>query len=267
MEIVLGDTDLLMDVVESVRELVEYVNIVVHEDGLKIDSYDDTKTSLIKLHLKRDAFETYDLKQPSSMSVSTTFLLQCLKWAPEKSRLKMRRKTVNEGDGILYLEFTGSDGRVSKCEMTLFENDQDVNVFPITNIEGNHIHLPSKEWTNIMRDFRPLCHIVNISVTSADAAPARLRFAFSDPELGKGATAIEGSTVDGDTYRMEIREPMSDNFLMTTLANFRSPRNSTQCHLTISASNVLELVYDLGDNAKFGIMKFFLAPQTKSEDM
>eukprot|EP00397_Hematodinium_sp_SG-2012_P005543 GEMP01005563.1.p1 GENE.GEMP01005563.1~~GEMP01005563.1.p1 ORF type:complete len:264 (+),score=60.63 GEMP01005563.1:87-878(+) len=263
MELILKDVDMLADILESVKDLCETVDLVVDEDAMKISSYDAEKTALIALEWKKEYFLKYQIHEPTTLNISPEFMLKILKLSPPGAQLKITRHTVQEGDGILYLEFTGADGRVCKCDMTLYESDADATA--ATSLprdvmqQKNIVHMSTALWSTIMREFKSFTSKILSMHVNPDTG--MLKFLL-EADLGKGVTAVYNAS--GSSCEMELAEFVDSDFLMDYIANFRAPRHSKMCHLYMSKDNPLGLVYDLGENAEFGTLKFVVAPQANN---
>eukprot|EP00397_Hematodinium_sp_SG-2012_P051214 GEMP01059904.1.p1 GENE.GEMP01059904.1~~GEMP01059904.1.p1 ORF type:complete len:278 (+),score=56.03 GEMP01059904.1:47-835(+) len=261
MELVLKDIDMFADIFESLRDLFDYVHVVVAEDGIKISQYDRHTAALIMLDWTKEYFLKYQIQEPTVLNINPTFMLQILKLAPAASQLKMTRNSAQDGDDILYLEFTGADGRVCKCEMTLYESDADANPLVVIPFEmeqmTNVVHMTTLLWTSIVRDFKTFSPKLVAITVNPDAKALKLSI---EADLGRGATNLQNV---GDACEMELTESSHSDFSMDYVGLFRAPRSSKRCHLYISHTTPLSLVYDLGKNAEYGTLKFTIAAQAQ----
>jgi len=236
---------------KSIQHTNTMVNILFDEQGLSIMSMDSSKTSLVRLRLLADFFETYQCTRPMVFGVYTETLTNVLQ--------KAKQTTVHwkaSSDNALTLVMSDQD---FKTEITLRSID----------IEDDHLDIPELEddvavrvSAAVLRDW-----VDKVLMTKGDVAfdITRQQFACSSESITVGeikhVEPIGGERVELVAFRNDVHIALS--FHSTRSMAVFAAAGEGACFVGFSNQQPSRIQVKLGGNSTLCL---YVAPKILDDD-
>ena len=253
----LHEASTLKRIVESIKDVVNSVNIEASPQGLSFQAMDLSHVALVTLQLNADGFADYKADKIFNLGVKLQNLNKILKCANNNDMLVLE---CEDEPQQLQIKFESQkQDKVSKFTLNLMQNDEDKLSIPETNYSSNLL-LPSGEFTRIVRELSQLSETVKITTNTKSVS-------FSvDGDIGKGEIELKENQSDRPTERTEINvdEEITASFSLTFLNSFcKGGGLSANVRLLMSSNTPLVVEYRIAD---LGILKYYLAPKLQDDN-
>lgn len=138
--------------IESLKEILNDVNITFDKDGLRIMTLDGLKTSLINMRMYAENFEEYYCEKEMFIGVNMSNLFKLIKSIENNDMLTLFVKK-NEEFTLGIVINNPDKNRSTKFNLKLLDLDQTKIEVPSTEFK-NVITLPSTDFQRICRDMQ-----------------------------------------------------------------------------------------------------------------
>eukprot|EP00826_Nyctotherus_ovalis_P010228 TRINITY_DN12717_c0_g1_i3.p1 TRINITY_DN12717_c0_g1~~TRINITY_DN12717_c0_g1_i3.p1 ORF type:complete len:294 (-),score=68.58 TRINITY_DN12717_c0_g1_i3:171-1052(-) len=244
--------------IESIKELVKEVNMVITDSGLAIQAIDSSHVALVSANIKSEGFSAFNCKKNITLGVSLENLIKVIKLAGDSDSITMQ---AGEDGDKLYLSFENSSNLFRKY----LEGTKKIDfVFNLIVIESESFDIPEEDsdatLTMDASESARLFHdIYQVSETVTIEANEE-RFVFwSEGDMGKSRTVLTSNM----TTKIKVKNTLRQSYAMRYLNMFNKAATcSTEMKMTLKEGAPMVLNYDLGT---MGEIKFYLAPKKTSE--
>jgi len=248
---------LLKKLVDSIKDLVNDVNIEVSSNGLSCQAMDTSHVCLISVLIRADGFEHFRCDRPRSLGMNLKSLASVLKCMGNDDVVTL--KADDDGDRLtLMFESPGHD-RIADFEMKLMEIDQEQLGIP-ENDYSAQVRMPSGEYLRLVRDLSAIGENVTVSVTKDG-----IKFSASGDIGTANITCRHTPHADKKEKQtiVDLNEPVCLGFAMRYLVNFgKAAGLSDTVTLTLTKDLPVMVEFVMSDA---GYVRFFLAPKIDDE--
>lgn len=250
------DVTILKKIVESIKDIVNIVNIDASPTGLSFQAMDLSHVALVSLTLRSEGFQSYKAERNIPLGIKLVNLHKILKCADNSDVLTLE---CEDDPQQLMIKFESqTQDKTSKfCLNLMMQEDEQLQI-PET-VYSSRVSMPSGEFSRIIRELSQLAESVKISTTKKNIV-------FS----------IHGDIVNGDMelkennsnrlnecIKIDVDETVTNSFSLTFLNQFtRASALSETVNLYMSENTPLVVDFPISD---FGSLKFYLAPKLNEE--
>lgn len=245
--------------IESIKELVKEVNVVITDSGLAIQAMDSSHVALVSANIKSEGFSAFSSTKNITLGVNLENLIKVMRLAGDSDSITMQ--AGEEGDK-LFLSFDNSS---KSFHNSLLEGTKKIDfTFNLIVIESESFDIPEEDYDAALtmdasesaRLFHDLYQVSETVAIEADED----RFVFwSEGDMGKSRTVLTGNL----TTKIKIKNTLKQSYAMRYLNMFNKAATcSSEVRMTLTEGAPIVLNYDLGT---LGEIKFYLAPKKTSE--
>ncbi len=145
---------------ESIRDILQDVNIEFSQEGMKIITMDSTQTILVHLKLESTSFEYYYCRENTTIGVNTEHLFKIIKTLTINDTLTFFMEETDLNTlGITIVN--GEKNRKSTIKFKLIDLDIVNFKAPSTKFESI-LTMPSDDFNKICRDMNLLTDVIEI---------------------------------------------------------------------------------------------------------
>ena len=147
--------------IESLKDILNDVNIIFLQDSIKITSMDGSKNAIVFLKLDKEKFETYQVKEKFMAGVNMTSFFKIIK--SMKNSDSIRFYINNDNLTKLHIEIENREKKTI-IQSSLKLLDIDDNILEIPDIKFDCVYnMPSNDFQSHMRDLSIITSKVSIS--------------------------------------------------------------------------------------------------------
>jgi len=244
---------LIKKIVESVKDLVQDVNIECSTSGMQLQAMDSSHVALVALLLRSDGFKTFRCDKTLSLGLNFASLSKILKCASNDDSITMRTE-----ENSLCFEFAGS-------------NKKSVFDLKLIDIEGDALGIPDTDYTAVIKmsaaEFQRICKDLTILGETVTISATKEGVKFSTVgDLGKGEISVHPSKnadEEEENVVVDLQEPVSLTFALRYL-NFFTKATSLSKQVILSMRPEVPLVVEYTIN-DLGYIRYYLAPKIEDE--
>ncbi|XP_033173657.1 proliferating cell nuclear antigen isoform X1 [Drosophila mauritiana] len=253
LEARLSQTLLLKKVVDALKEIIAQGTLDCSDNGLELQSMDNSHVSLVALSLASDCFEKFHCDRNVSLGLDLKSLGKVLKCANSDDAVTI--KAVDRPEKItLSFESDGKE-RTADYELKLLNLDQDHMEIPKKDYTC-YIQLPSSEFARICRDMSMFDESLTIACSSKG-----IRFSAKG-DLGTANIQLNAGTAMD--VSIEVQEPVTQSFAGRYLNTFtKATPLADRVKLYLSEERPLLVEYPIED---YGHIRYYLAPKVNEPD-
>ncbi len=239
-------------IVESIKDVVNSVNIDVSPEGLGFQAMDLSHVALVTLRLKADGFQDFKAIRSHTLGVKLQNLNKILKCADNNDMLTM--ECEDEPQDLTFKFESQNQDKISKFTLNLIMQEDEQLHIPDTQY-SNKIELPSSEFTRIIRELSQMSETVRITTSKKS-----IKFSING-DIANGETELKENTSGKDEERIsiDVDKEIQQNYSLTFLSSFcKAGCLSNNVKLYMNDNTPLVVEYKIGD---LGELKFYLAPK------
>ncbi|KAF2009858.1 proliferating cell nuclear antigen [Aaosphaeria arxii CBS 175.79] len=258
LEARLEQAQLLKNVVDAIKDLVQDCNFDCNDSGFALQAMDNSHVALVSMMLKSDAFSPYRCDRNIALGINLGSLTKVLRAAGKDDLLTIK---AEDAPDVVNLVFESKDvDRISEYDIKLMDIDQEHLGIPETEYAAT-ISLPSAEFQRICRDLSALSESVSIECTKEGVS-----FKASG-DIGSGSIQLRSNTdveKNENSVEIDMSEPVALTFSLKYLVNFcKASGLSSQVKLCLSNEVPLLVEYGLQSGS---YLRFYLAPKIGDEE-
>eukprot|EP00915_Cephaloidophora_sp_WS-2016_P000090 GHVH01000167.1.p1 GENE.GHVH01000167.1~~GHVH01000167.1.p1 ORF type:complete len:263 (+),score=41.31 GHVH01000167.1:109-897(+) len=249
----------LKKVFESVKELCADANIEVTESGLELQAMDHSHVSMVRLEIKRGAFDHYRCERPRSLGLNMGTVVKVMKMCSNEDVVTLRHH--EDSDSIEFCFENENERKTSSFKMKLMVIDDERMILPDLAYDAK-VTMSTRLFTNVIAQMSQFADIIQIHVNKSGT----LEFSASSDQ-GQASTSY--SPNDGD---QDVQVKSDSNVKSGYGARFlnlfsKAAPVSSQVTLNIGHNQPLLVVFELNDDPDHGSLNYFLAPKQTDECM
>ena len=249
------EAGLLKRLVDSIKDLVTDVNLVVTPKGISIQAMDNSHVALVSLELEASGFMQFKCQAPSmELGISVGAFAKVLKLAEMTDEVEMKSGNTN-----LMLKFKNTKTQKdTEFEMTLVHAEEEQLSVPSNDCES-FIQLPSAEFSRTCTQFHAMSETLTIQTLNTGI----LKLAVDGGDLGSGEIKFTPSKKDSSTHHIDVREPVLQRFSLKFLSMFNKASSlSPYVRLELTSEQPIAVMFALDEpDCGKGLLRFFLAPK------
>jgi proliferating cell nuclear antigen len=249
---------MLKKIFDSIKDLIEDVNIECTPTGLYILSMDTTHNTLVSVHIRHTSFVHYRCDQSIKLGLNLKTLSNMLKSVNNNDTIII--KTHDDSDTANFLVESPGCEKTADFELRLKELSEDVVPMPDNNYNAT-LKLPSSEFHRITKDLSSIGDAIAITLTTDF-----VKFS-SVGHVGSSTITIKANEKKKreEEVSIKIKDTLTVGY---TSKNFNCiAKATTLCsQVTISVSEELPLIVEYNIE-EIGIIKFHLAARYDFETM
>lgn len=255
--------NILKQLIESMKGLVQEANFDCSSTGISLQAMDTSHVSLIALQLREDGFEEFRCDRNMSLGISLDSMTKVLKCSSSDDVISL--KSTDEGDAITFMFESPKKDRISDFELKLMD------------IDSEHLGIPSTEYKCVVQmpsaEFRRICNEIQVIGDTVQITACKDSVKFSvNGDMGTGnITCRQTTNVDekaeakkASKVTIELEEPVSLNFALRYL-NMFAKATPLSPYVTLSMSPDVPLVVEYKIEKK-GHLRYYLAPKIEDEE-
>lgn len=236
---------------DSLKDLLNDVNIFFTPEGIKMQAMDGAHTALVFLKLDSVNFETYDCETKFTAGINMTSLTKLIKTVSHTDTLTFQ---MNSEDKLIITITNSQKNTVSTSTLNLLDIDEDT--YEIPNVKYDSvIQMPSGDLQKICRDLSNIGDVVKIT-----SKPEKLEL-LVEGDFASQSIEIHNTTSETDTSTIghNTASPVSEVFSLKYLNMFTKSTNLSQnVELYLKQGKPMILLYKVGN---LGRVQYALAPK------
>ena len=246
------DVTILKKIVESIKDIVNIVNIEASPTGLSFQAMDLSHVALVSLSLRNDGFQYYKADRTFPLGVKLVNLHKILKCADNSDVLTVECEDDPQQLSIKFESQT--QDKISKFNLNLMmQEDEQLNI-PET-VYSSRVTMPSGEFSRIIRELSQLSESVKICTTKKSIVFS----VHGDIVNGEMEFKENNSHKPNECIKIDVDETVTNSFSLQFLNQFTRASALSDCvHLYMSENTPLVVDFPISD---FGSLKFYLAPK------
>ena len=252
----MAEVSVLKKIVESIKDIVNIVNIDASIDGLSFQAMDLSHVALVAMNLRSEGFQSYQADRKIPLGIKLVNLHKILKCADSGDTLTLE---CEDDPQQLMIKFEStSHEKTSKFNLNLMMQEDEQLQIPET-VYSSRITMPSSEFSRIIRELSQLAESVKISTTKKN-----IIFAVNgDIVNGEMELKENNSNQPSQNIKIDVDDTVVNNFSLTFLNQFtRASSLSESVNLYMSENTPLVVEFPIGD---IGSLKFYLAPKLNED--
>jgi proliferating cell nuclear antigen len=250
------DVSILKKIVESIKDIVNIVNIDASPTGLSFQAMDLSHVALVSLTLRSEGFQSYHADRNIPLGIKLVNLHKILKCADNSDILTLE---CEDDPQQLMIKFESqTQDKTSKfCLNLMMQEDEQLQI-PET-VYSSRVAMPSNEFSRIVRELSQLAESVKISTTKKNIVFS----VHGDIVNGDMELKENNSNRPSECIKIDVDETVTNSFSLTFLNQFtRASSLSETVNLYMSENTPLVVDFPISD---FGSLKFYLAPKLNEE--
>lgn len=250
------DVTILKKIVESIKDIVNIVNIDASPTGLSFQAMDLSHVALVSLTLRSEGFQSYRADRNIPLGIKLVNLHKILKCADNSDVLTLE---CDDDPQQLMIKFESqTQDKTSKfCLNLMMQEDEQLQI-PET-VYSSRVSMPSGEFSRIIRELSQLAESVKISTTKKNIVFS----VHGDIVNGDMELKENNSNRASECIKIDVDETVTNSFSLTFLNQFtRASALSETVNLYMSENTPLVVDFPISD---FGSLKFYLAPKLNEE--
>ena len=250
------DVTILKKIVESIKDIVNIVNIDASPTGLSFQAMDLSHVALVSLTLRSEGFQAYRAERNIPLGIKLVNLHKILKCADNSDMLTLE---CDDDPQQLMIKFESqTQDKTSKfCLNLMMQEDEQLQI-PET-VYSSRVSMPSGEFSRIIRELSQLAESVKISTTKKNIVFS----VHGDIVNGEMELKENNSNRASECIKIDVDETVTNSFSLTFLNQFtRASALSETVNLYMSENTPLVVDFPISD---FGSLKFYLAPKLNEE--
>lgn len=250
------DVTILKKIVESIKDIVNIVNIDASPAGMAFQAMDVSHVALVSLNLRKDGFQEYKADRNIPLGIKLAHLHKVLKCADGSDMVTL---SCDEDPQQLTIRFDSQthDKSSKFCMNLMLQEDEQLQI-PET-VYSSRITMPSGEFSRIIRELNQLAESVKISTTKKGIVFS----VHGDIVNGEMELKENNSTRADQGIKIDVDEAVSNSFSLNFLNMFtRAASLADTVNLYMSENTPLVIEFPISD---FGSLKFYLAPKLNDE--
>ncbi len=252
----LAEGNTFKKIVDSIKDLVQDVNLDIGPSGISLQAMDSSHVALVSLHLSMEGFETYRADKAMVIGISVSNLAKVMKLAGSDDSITLQAE--NDASHLKITFENNKNGRSTEFNLNLITLDTENLAIPETEYAAV-AHINSTEYTKICRELYTLSETVTIG-TTADY----IQFSV-EGEIGAGKVKLQNNEGDKkeDSTILEVQENVELQFAIRYLNMFnKAAPLSPVTKLCLHTEQPLVVEYRIDE---IGVLKFYLAPKISDE--
>lgn len=254
----LVESKVFKHLIDSMKDMVETVNIDCSTSGISLQSMDGAHVSLISLKMRSEAFSHYRCDKAITMGLNLVNLAKILKCSGLNDSLSL---TSGENADDLMLSFEAKAGdRTSDFQLRLMDLEVEHLEVPVTEYLAI-VKLPSKLFSETIKNLITMGETCSINVSKNG-----IRFGVGG-DMGTGNITLkpsEGAEKEDERITIEMSEPVEAVFALQYLNNF-TKATPLSPFVTLSISPNVPMSVDYAVDGT-GYIRYYLAPKIDEEN-
>ena len=250
------DVSVFKKIVESIKDIVNIVNIEAGPNGLSFQAMDLSHVALVSLTLRSEGFQNYRCEKNIPLGIKLVNLHKILKCADSSDVLTLE---CDDDPQQLKIKFESqTQDKTSKfCLNLMMQEDEQLQI-PET-VYSSRVSMPSAEFSRIIRELAQLAETVKITTSKKSIIYAvHGEIVNGDMELKEN-----NSSRASEAIKIDVDEPVENSFSLSFLNQFtRASLLSESVNLYMSENTPLVVDFPISD---YGSLKFYLAPKLNEE--
>ena len=255
---VMEESGIFRKVVDSIKDIVNQVNLEANESGLFIQAMDPAHVSLVSLSLNEGGFKEYRCDKAMSLGINLTDLSKVLKMASNDDKLTLK---ADSNTSYLTLIFENlKSGKEFEIQLNLLSLESENLGVPDTEYPTS-ITMSSNEFFKLCKEITQIAEVMNIEMSDSK----KVLFSYSG-KSGKGKLTLKQTTGDSDQQSVNLKcdENVNCKYGLQYL-NIFSKAATLADVVEINLSNSFPMMLNLSIGDK-GSIKFYLAPKMEEDD-
>lgn len=255
---VMEEASIFRKVIDSIKDIVNQVNLEANESGLFIQAMDSAHVSLVSLTLNEGGFKEYRCDKPIALGINLTDLSKVLKMANNDDKLTLK---ADSNTSYLTIIFENSKtGKEFEIQLNLLSLESENLGIPDTEYPTS-INMSSSEFFKLCKEITSVAEVVNIEMTDNK----KVLFSYSG-KSGKGKLTLRQTTSDSDqdSVVLKCEESVNCKYGLQYL-NIFSKASTLADKVEISLSSSFPMMIHLVIEDK-GSIKFYLAPKMEEDE-
>lgn len=245
-------------IIESIKDLVQQVNIEATPEGLSLQAMDSAHVSLIHLKMIESGFKTYRCDKNITLGINLVDLSKVLKMAQNDDQL-----TLKASSDVSFLNLLMENKKSNK--------DYDIQL-PLLTLESESYGIPETEYPTIISmssgEFFRICKEMSaltdtIQISVQDSKQAVISY---KGKVGTGKLTLKNNTSDkeGESLTIKCDEPVDTKYGLQYINSFSKASSlSSSVDVSLSMNFPLMIGYEIAD---LGFIKFYLAPKISEDE-
>lgn len=252
----MNDVTVLKKIVESIKDIINIVNIEVSPTDMSFQAMDLSHVALVALKLRAEGFQYYKVEKNIPLGIKLINLHKIFKCADSSDIVTL---SCDEDPQQLAVKFEShSQEKSSKfCLNLMLQEDEHLQI-PET-VYSSRVTMPSGEFSRVIRELSQMAESVKISINKKGIVFS----VAGDIVNGEMELKENNSGRSDQMIKIDVDEPVSNSFSLSFLNQFtRAAALGDTVQLFMSENTPLVVEYPIGT---FGSLKFYLAPKLNEE--
>jgi proliferating cell nuclear antigen len=242
---------------DTLKGLIDIVNVNWREEGLRLQAMDDSHVSLVHLELQAAGFSDYECQSPLAIGISVESFSKILNCSRKRDHIHLMSKDETQ----LHIDFTddSSSGAATKSF-----------VLKCLDIDADPVEIPETEYEVTMQMksdmFQSICKDLNIMGDSVHIECSEEATVFS----AQGNTGqAEIKLTPSEDVNICYQGPLKIDFDLKYLNIFAKAASlSSQVEIKLGAGLPCALHYHFttDDQDPWGTLIYYLAPKISDDD-
>ncbi len=251
MKVKVGNISFLKKIIDTISKISANVNIECDENGLSLQTMDDTHVSLISLFLSKNFFDLFECTDKKTLGIDILQFQKILKCGIDYDSLTLK---TDDQMTTLTFQFESSD-QYFMFKMNLINYVGEKLTIP--EVEPNAtIKMPSKKIQKIFNDLHELGDYINISVNKDVATFSIITSG------GSGFVRLDSSSYEVKSNCATLVELDVGLLYLNLIDNVSDISEKVVIKLTKDLPLLLD--YELDNN--FGYIRYYIAPRVSDEE-
>eukprot|EP00826_Nyctotherus_ovalis_P058356 TRINITY_DN8012_c0_g1_i11.p2 TRINITY_DN8012_c0_g1~~TRINITY_DN8012_c0_g1_i11.p2 ORF type:complete len:260 (-),score=96.08 TRINITY_DN8012_c0_g1_i11:114-893(-) len=255
-EATLQECSILRRLIESIKDLVNDVNLETSSDGIALQAMDSSHVALVSLTLHAAGFVNYRSDKSLTLGINIANFCKVMRLAASNDSITLKAKE-NENKMIIVFE-NAKQGKKTEFAMNLLTLDSEVLGIPDKEYQVK-ITTNASEFTKLCKELYQVAETVNI-----EAEDDNVIFTV-EGDMGNGRVEMSDTLGEKteDKTCIEVKEPVKLSFALRYLIMFNKASTCAGVvSLMLSAETPLVAEYAIG---KLGMLRYYLAPKISEE--
>ena len=180
----LSDGSILKRIVESIKDIVNDVNIDISPSGIALQAMDSSHVALVSLSLSQNGFETYRADQSMVLGVNIGNLNKVMKLADNGDSITLQAD--NEANHLRVIFENPKTERTTEFNLNLITIDSENLAIPDTEYQAL-LTIQSGEFSKLCKELYSISETVNLSCNKEF-----VQFSV-EGEVGSGSVKLNNS--------------------------------------------------------------------------
>lgn len=251
MKAKLGNISFLKKIIDTISKISVNVNIECDENGLSLQTMDDTHVSLISLFLSKNFFDSFECTDKKTLGIDILQFQKILKCGIDYDSLTLK---TDDQMTTLTFQFESTD-QYFMFKMNLINYDGEKLAIPEAEPNAT-IKMPSKKIHKIFNNLHELGDYINISVNKDVATFSIITSG------GSGFVRLDSSSYEVKSNCATPVELDVGLLYLNLIDNVSDISEKVVIKLTKDLPLLLD--YELDNN--FGYIRYYIAPRVSDEE-